>query len=160
MSKDAKKKAESGSVKVVARNKKAFYNYEIVEKMEAGLVLQGSEVKSIRNGKVAIHDAYARIKNGEVWLVGMDVSLYPQAGPHNNHEPRRLRKLLLHRQEIRRLIGKTQQKGLTLVPLALYFKEGLAKLEIGLGRGKREFDKRDAIKKRDADRDLRRRAMK
>ncbi len=86
--------AEEDKVKIVQRNKKAFFNYEIVEKMECGLVLQGSEVKSIRNGKVSIHDAYARVKNGEVWVVGMDISLYPQAGPYNNHEPRQTRKLL------------------------------------------------------------------
>jgi SsrA-binding protein len=161
MAKDAKtKKAEAEGIQVVSRNKKAFYNYEIIEKFEAGMVLVGSEVKSIRDGKVAIHDAWAKIKNGEVWLVGMDVSLYPQAGPYLNHEARRERKLLLHRREIRKLVSKTREKGLTLVPLALYFKEGLAKLELGLGRGKREFDKRDTIKKREADRDLRRRAMR
>jgi SsrA-binding protein len=144
----------------VARNKKAFFNYEIVEKLEAGLVLQGSEVKSIRNGKVAIHEAYARVKNGEVWLIGMDVSLYPQAGPYNNHVPRAVRKLLLHKREINRLIGKTREKGLTLVPLALYFKNGLAKLQIGLARGKKQYDKREAIKNREAARDLQRRSMK
>ena len=152
--------AEEEKLKFVARNKKAFYNYEIVERMEAGIVLQGSEVKSIRDGKVTIHDAYARVKNGEVWVIGMDVSLYPQAGPYNNHVPRQTRKLLLHRAEIRRLIGKTKEKGLTLVALALYFKDGLAKLEIGLARGKKQYDKRHAIKEREAKRDLRRRMMK
>ena len=104
---------EKEEFQYVARNKKAYFNYEIVEKMEAGIVLQGSEVKSIRNGKVAIHEAYARVKNGEVWVIGMDVALYPQAGPYNNHVPRQARKLLLHRREIRRLIGKTKEKGLT-----------------------------------------------
>jgi SsrA-binding protein len=151
---------EEERLKFVQRNKKAFFNYEITEKLEAGLVLSGSEVKSIRDGKVTIHDAYARIKNGEVWVVGMDVALYPQAGPYNNHEPRRARKLLLHRSEIRRLIGKTKEKGLTLVPLALYFKDGLAKLQIGLARGKKKYDKRESIKNREAKRDLRRRMMK
>src|ERR1043165_2848698 len=102
---------EKDEFQYVARNKKAFFNYEIVEKMEAGIVLQGSEVKSIRNGKVAIHEAYARVKNGEVGGTGMAVSLYPQAGPYNNHEPRAMRKLLLHKQEIKRLIGKTKEKG-------------------------------------------------
>jgi len=154
-----KEKQKSG-IKVIQRNKKAYFNYEIVEKMEAGLVLQGSEVKSIRNGKVAIHEAYARVKNGEVWVIGMDISLYPQAGPYHNHEPRAVRKLLLHRQEIKRLIGKTREKGLTLVPLALYFKNGLAKLQIGLARGKKQYDKREAIKNREAARDLHRRSMK
>ena len=152
--------AEEEKVKIVQRNKKAFFNYEIVEKMECGIVLQGSEVKSIRNGKVSIHEAYAKVRSGEVWVVGMDISLYPQAGPYNNHEPRQTRKLLLHKQEIRKLTSKTREKGLTLVPLALYFKNGLAKLQIGLARGKKQYDKREAIKNREADRDLRRRMMK
>ena len=156
----ADKEKENPAVRIVQRNKKAFFNYEIVEKMEAGIVLQGSEVKSIRDGKVTIHDAYARIKNGEVWVIGMDVALYPQAGPYNNHVPRQTRKLLLHRREIRRLIGKTREKGLTLVPLALYFKDGLAKLELGLARGKKKHDKRHAIKAREVDREIRRRMMK
>ena len=151
---------EKPGIKVIQRNKKAYFNYEIVEKMEAGIVLQGSEVKSIRDGKATILEAYARIKNGEVWLIGMDVALYPQSGPYNNHVPRQTRKLLLHRREIRRLAGKTKEKGLTLVPLALYFKDGLAKLEIGLARGKRQYDKRETIKNREAKRDLRRRMMK
>lgn len=152
--------AEEEKLKFVARNKKAFFNFEIVEKLEAGLVLQGSEVKSIRNGKVAIHEAYARVKNGEVWVIGMDIALYPQAGPYHNHEPRAVRKLLLHRREIARLVAKTREKGLTLVPLALYFKNGLAKLQIGLARGKKQYDKRESIKNREAARDLRRRMMK
>ncbi len=152
--------AEENAVKIVQRNKKAFFNYEIVEKLECGIVLQGSEVKSIRNGKVSIHEAYAKIRQGEVWVVGMDISLYPQAGPYHNHEPRQSRKLLLHKREIRRLIAKTREKGLTLVPLALYLKNGLAKLEIGLARGKKKYDKREAIKNREAARDLRRRMMK
>ncbi len=152
--------SEEEKIKIVQRNKKAFFNYEIVEKLEAGIVLKGSEVKSIRDGKVSIHEAFARVKNEEVWLMGMDISLYPQAGPHNNHEPRRARKLLLHRREIQRLIGKTREKGLTLVPLSLYFKDGMAKLEIGLARGKRQFDKRATLKKREADRAVRRRTMR
>ncbi|HXX92232.1 MAG TPA: SsrA-binding protein SmpB [Planctomycetota bacterium] len=154
------KDREKPGIKLIQRNKKAFFNYEIVEKLEAGIVLQGSEVKSIRDGKVTIQDAYARVKNGEVWVIGMDVALYPQAGPYNNHVPRQTRKLLLHRQEIRRLDGKTKEKGLTLVPLALYFKDGLAKLELGLARGKKQYDKRRSIKDREAKRDLRRRMMK
>lgn len=151
---------EEAKIKLVQRNKKAWFDYEILEKIEAGLVLTGSEVKSIRNGKVSIHEGFARVKGKEVWMVGMDVSLYPQAGPHNNHEPRRARKLLLHKREIRRLAGKTREKGLTLVPLALYFKDGIAKLEIGLARGKAKHDKRQAIKKREADREIRKRMMK
>jgi SsrA-binding protein len=156
----AKKEEEKDAVRVVARNRKAFHQYEILDRYEAGIVLRGSEVKSIREGKVQISESYAKIKNGEAWLLGMDVSLYPQAGPHNNHEPRWPRKLLLHKREIRKLEGKTRERGLTVVPLALYFKNGLAKLELGLARGKQEFDKRAAIRKRESDRDLRRRMMK
>jgi SsrA-binding protein len=152
--------AQEEKVKVVQRNQKAYFDYEIIEKMEAGLVLTGSEVKSIRNGKVSIREAFARVKNAEAWLIGMDISTYPQAGPYNNHEPRRMRKLLLHRREIRRLVSKIREKGLTLVPLSLYFKDGLAKVAIGLGRGKAKYDKRQAIQDREAKRDLRRRAMK
>jgi SsrA-binding protein len=152
--------AEEAKVKLVQRNKKASFNYEILERLEAGLVLKGSEVKSIRDGKVSIQEAYGKVRGGEVWVVGMDVSPYPQAGPYNNHEPRRPRKLLLHRREIQRLIGKTREKGLTLVPLALYFKDGYAKLEVGLARGKKQYDKRQAMREREAQRDLRRRMMK
>ncbi len=152
--------AEESKIKIVQRNKKAFFNYEIIERLEAGLVLKGSEVKSIRDGKVSIREAYAKIRGGEAWVVGMDISIYSQAGPYNNHEPRRARKLLLHRREIMRLAGKTQERGLTLVPLSLYFKGGRAKLEIGLARGRAKHDKRRAILEREAERDLRRRAMK
>lgn len=152
--------AEEAKVKLIQRNKKAFFNYEILERLEAGLVLTGSEVKSIRDGKVSIQEAYAKVRDGEVWVVGMDISPYPQAGPYHNHEPRRPRKLLLHRREIQRLIGKTQEKGLTLIPLALYFKGGYAKLEIGLARGKKQYDKRQAIREREAKRALQRRMMK
>lgn len=152
--------AEEAKVKLVQRNKKAFFNYEILERLEAGLVLTGSEVKSIRDGKVSIQEAYAKVREGEVWVVGMDISPYPQAGPYHNHDPRRPRKLLLHRREIQRLIGKTQEKGLTLIPLALYFKDGYAKLEIGLARGKKQYDKRQAIREREAKRALQRRMMK
>jgi len=147
------------SVKIVQKNRKAWFNYEILEKVEAGIVLTGSEVKSIRAGHVSIHEAYARITKEEPWVVNMDIAPYAQAGPFN-HEPKRRRKLLLKKTEIRRLIGKTAERGLTLVPLTLYFKDGFAKLEIGLARGKRQFDKREAIKKRETGRDLRRRAMR
>jgi SsrA-binding protein len=152
--------AEKEKVKIVQRNKRAYFNYEITEKYEAGLVLKGSEVKSIRDGKVSIGEAYARVKGGELWVVGMDIAQYPQAGPYNNHEPRRARKLLLHRREIRKLAGKIAERGLTVVPLALYFKDGFAKLEIGLARGKRQYDKRRSIKDREAQREIRRRMMR
>ena len=147
-------------IHLIQRNKKAWFNYEIVEKFEAGLVLKGSEVKSIRDSKVSIPEAYIRPTGGELWVIGMDVATYPQAGPHNNHEPRRPRKLLLHKQEIRKLLGKSQEKGLTIVPLALYFKDGRAKLEIGLAQGKKQHDKRATLKKREADREMRRRTMR
>lgn len=145
---------------MVQKNRKAFFNYEISEKFEAGLVLTGSEIKSIRDGKVSIQEAHARLREGAFWVIGMDIAQYPQAGPHHNHEPRRPRKLLLHRREIRRLIGKSREKGLTLIPLALYLKRGYAKLQVGLARGKRQYDKRQAIKKREAQAGLRRRTLR
>jgi len=150
---------EESRIKLVQKNRKAWHEYEILEKVEAGLVLKGSEVKSMRAGNVSIHQSYARITKGEAWVVNMDIQPYAQAGPFN-HEPKRLRKLLLNRTELRRLIGKTAERGLTLVPLSLYFKDGFAKLEIGLARGKKQYDKREAMKKRDVSRDLRRRAMR
>lgn len=156
MSADKKKDDE---IQLVQRNRKAGFKYEITDRCEAGMVLTGSEVKSIREGQVSIHEAYARIRRGEVWVHNLDIAPYKQAGPFN-HEPKRKRKLLLHRNEIRRLSVKTQERGLTLVPLSLYFKNGFAKLEIGVGRGKNVHDKRDSIRKRDNDRDLRRSQMR
>jgi len=140
-------------IKEIIRNKKARFNYEILETFEAGIVLKGTEVKSLRQKKVSIQEAYARIVDGEVYIVGLTISHYLQANRFN-HEPDRERKLLLHRQEIKRLIGKLKEKGYTLVPLRLYFKNGRAKIEIGLGRGKAKYDKREAIKKRDSARDM------
>jgi len=151
---------KSEPVKLVQKNRKAWFKYEILEKLEAGLVLLGSEVKSIREGHVSIQEAYARIKkDGQAWVINMEISHYAQAGPFN-HEPKRARKLLLNRAELNRLGAKLRERGLTLVPLSLYFKGGFAKLEVGLAKGKNLYDKRDAIKKRDNDRDLRRRSMK
>ena len=152
------KPEKNDEIKLVQKNRKAWFKYEILDKVEAGMVLTGSEVKSIRTGQVSIHEAYARVKNGEVWVVNMDISPYKEAGPLFNHEPKRMRKLLLKKSEIRRLIGKTRERGLTLVPLTLYFKRGYAKLEIAVAKGKALYDKRDAIRKRESDRDLRRRA--
>jgi len=152
--------ARAENIKVVQRNRRAFFDYEILERVEAGLVLKGSEVKSIRDGRVSIREAYGKIRDGEAWVVGMEISAYPQAGPYNNHEPRRPRKLLLHRREIRRLGGKVQERGLTLIPLSLYFKGGRAKLEMGLGRGRSKYDKRRAIQDREARREIRRRMMR
>ncbi len=152
------KKDEDG-IKIVQKNKKAFFNYEIVDRIEAGIVLTGPEVKSIRNGKVSISESYARVKGGEVWIINMDITAYSHT-PAELQEPKRQRKLLLKKREIRKLVGKAQQKGLTLVPLKLYFKRGYAKIELGLGRGKATHDKRASIKKREADREIRKRTMR
>ena len=150
---------EDPSFKLVQKNRKARHEYEILEKVEAGIVLKGSEVKSMRAGNASILESYARITKGEAWVVNMDIQPYAQAGPFN-HEPKRTRKLLLNRAELNRLQGKTAERGLTLVPLSLYFKGGYAKLEIGLARGKKVHDKRESIKKREMARDLRRRALR
>ena len=139
----------------IARNKKARFDYEIIETFEAGIVLAGSEVKSLRQKKASIQESYARIKDGEVYITGMNIAVYEMANRFN-HEPVHDRKLLLHRHEIKRLIGKVQEKGLTLVPLKLYFKNGKVKVELGLAKGKARYDKRDSIKKRDVDRELQR----
>ncbi|MEN6313502.1 MAG: SsrA-binding protein SmpB [Clostridiaceae bacterium] len=140
-------------VKVVAQNKKARHDYFIEQTLEAGIVLSGTEVKSIRQGKVNLKDSYAMIEGGEVMINGMHISPYEQ-GNIFNKEPLRDRKLLLHRSEINRLIGYTQQKGLALVPLQLYFKRGRVKLELGIAKGKKLYDKRDDIAERDAKREI------
>ena len=132
------------AIKPVARNKKAFRDYQILDKWEAGIALVGTEVKSLRNGEVQMADSYARIDDGEVYLVGLHISPYDKTA-YDNHDPTRKRKLLLHRREIKRLTVKVQERGLTLLPLRLYFKRGLAKLEIGLARGKRQDHPRQAI---------------
>ena len=147
MSKDSNK-----IEKVVATNKKARHNYHIVDTYEAGIVLKGTEVKSIRNGNVNIKDSHARIKNGEVFLLSMHISPYKQANIFN-HDPLRDRKLLLNKKEIKRLIGKVEERGMTLVPLRLYFKNGKVKVEIALVKGKRLYDKREDIAKRDLERE-------
>lgn len=138
--------------KIIAQNRRARHDYAIEDTWEAGLVLQGTEVKSLRAGKANLVDSYAEIRDGEVWLINMHIPEYEQ-GTWTNHEPRRPRKLLLHAHEINRLIGKTKQSGLTLVPMQLYFKDGKAKVEIGLGRGRKAHDKRQAIAEREAKRD-------
>jgi len=139
----------------VAVNRRARHDYAIDETIEAGLVLTGTEIKSIRAGRANLAEAYARIERGEAWLIGAHIAPYEQ-GNRNNHEPTRTRKLLLHRDQIAELIGRTQAKGFTLVPLRLYIRNGLAKLEIGIARGKKAHDKRRAIAERDARRDLER----
>ena len=139
----------------IARNRQAGYKYNFLEKWEAGLQLQGSEVKSLRNGGVQLKDAFATVSHGEVWLHNMHIAPYPAAS-RENHEPERPRKLLMHRREIERLIGKTQEKGLTLVPTRLYFKGRNAKVEIALARGKEMHDKRRDLRDKDQRREIER----
>ncbi len=138
--------------KNITVNRKARHEYAIVQTFEAGIALVGTEVKSLRAGKVNLVDSYAQLKNGEVWLVGTNISVYEQ-GNINNHEPTRTRKLLLNKSEIKKLIGKTKEKGLTLIPLRLYFKNGKVKVELALAKGKKVYDKRQTIAKRDFQRD-------
>ncbi|MFL5828163.1 MAG: SsrA-binding protein SmpB [Thermoleophilaceae bacterium] len=152
MAKGKKRKAAPGDI---ATNRQASFRYNLLDKWEAGLQLQGSEVKSLRDGKVQLKDAYATVDDGEVWLHNMHIAPYPAAS-RENHEPERTRKLLLHRGEIERLIGKTAEKGLTLVPTRLYFKGRNAKVEIALARGKDVGDKRRAIKDREQKREIER----
>jgi SsrA-binding protein len=138
--------------KLVAQNKKARHDYHIEDVYEAGLVLTGTEVKSLRAGRASLVDGFAVLKDGEAWLQNVHIPEYDQ-GTWTNHEPRRPRKLLLHRQEISKLVGKTKESGLTLVPLALYFKDGKAKVEIAVARGKRTYDKRQALAEQQAQRE-------
>ena len=139
--------------KIVCQNKKAFHDYSIDEVLEAGIVLLGPEAKSLRDGRSSLVDGYARIKNGEVFLYNMHISPYPFA--HNlNLDPKRTRKLLLNRQEIRRLIGKTKEKGYTLIPLKVYFSDSRAKVELGLAKGKKKVDKRHALREKEQKREI------
>ena len=141
--------------KVVATNRKARHEYEILERFEAGLVLKGPEVKSLREGKASFQDSFARVERGELWLYNLHISPYEQANRYNT-DPLRTRKLLMNRAEIRRLIGKVEEKGLTLVPLEVYFKRGFAKVALGLARGKKLYDKREKMKRRIQDREAER----
>lgn len=145
----------AGGIRTAASNRRATFNYEILERHEAGLVLTGTEIKSVRAGKVDLSDAYARARNGEMWLHNTYIAPYDPASQFN-HDPRRLRKLLLHRDEIRKLDSEVAEKGLTLVALRIYIKKHVAKVELGLARGKRRYDKRQAIINRDMDREARR----
>ena len=142
-------------IKIIAENRKARHDYHIDEEFEAGMVLKGTEVKSLRQGRAILKDAYARIKNGEVFIHQMHISPYPFAY-YDNHDPLRPRKLLLHKREIKRLYGKVNEKGLTLIPLKMYFKNGKAKISIALARGKRQYDKRDSIRRREEQREMER----
>jgi SsrA-binding protein len=146
---------EKGPIKIIAVNRKARHDYLIVDQYEAGLVLTGTEVQSLRLGKANLKDSYARVKDGEVWLYQVHISPYPFAY-YNNHEPLRVRKLLLHKREIARLYAKANEQGHTLVPLKLYFKEGKAKVTIALAKGKRDFDKRHSIRDREQKREVER----
>ncbi len=141
--------------KVITMNRKARHEYEVMDTMEAGIVLAGTEVKALRDGRANLKDSYANVKDGEVFLYNMHISPY-DFGNINNHNPTRVRKLLLHRKEIKKLIGKTQEKGLTLVPLKLYFKNGKVKVQLALAKGKKFYDKRHDIAKRESDRELKR----
>jgi SsrA-binding protein len=143
------------AVKLIAENRKARHEYELLERYEAGLVLTGTEVKSLRQGGASLQQAYADVREGEVWLIGAHIAEYGQGNVHN-HEPDRERKLLMHRKEIASLYGKVRERGLTLVPTRMYFKDGRAKVELALARGKEQRDKRRDLAKRDADRQIER----
>ena len=151
----ARDKNSNPEAKDVCRNRRAFHEYEVSERLECGLVLMGTEVKSLRVGQASIEEAYARIDGNELWLINCDIPEYAM-GNQMNHKPRRSRKLLVHRREIANFAGKASQKGFTLIPLRVYFKEGRAKLELAICRGKQLHDKRQDMKKKDADREIRR----
>jgi SsrA-binding protein len=151
VAKKRKRKAAAGDV---ATNRQAAFRFNLLEKLEAGIVLQGSEVKSLRNGSVQLKDAYAEVRDGELWLRNMHIAPYEPA--RENHDPERPRKLLVHKRELERLVGKTAERGLTLVPMRIYFTRGLAKMELGLGRGKRQFEKRQSIAERESRREMER----
>jgi len=147
--------AEHDNERLVSQNRKASHNFLVLDALECGIVLVGSEVKSLRAGKVSLDESYAKVKGDEVWLIGCDIAEYVQASRFN-HQPKRPRKLLLHRREIKRFAGQATQKGLTLIPLRMYFKRGRAKLLLGLCRGKQRRDKREAMKATEARRDIQR----
>jgi SsrA-binding protein len=143
------------SIKLVTRNKKAFHDFQIIENIEAGIVLKGSEVKALREGRCNLKDSYARFINDEIWLLGVHISQYENTG-YAGHDPERDKKLLLHKDELKRIHRKVKEKGITIIPLKIYFKNGIAKVEIGLAMGKREYDKRQVITERDQQRELKR----
>ena len=151
----ASKKKEADDIQSICRNKRAFHEYEIFDTLECGIVLTGTEVKSLREGQASLEDAYARIEESELWLIGSDIPEYTM-GNRMNHKPKRPRKLLLHRREIDSLAGKVRERGFTLVPTRVYFKDGRVKVELALARGKETIDKRRDLAKRDADRQIER----
>ena len=141
--------------KTLATNRKAYHDYFIEDTFEAGIVLTGTEIKSVRAGQINLRDSYATIRDGELWLINSHIAAY-RGGSYFNHDPRRDRKLLMHRREINRLVGKVQEKGLTLIPLRVYLKNNLAKVEIGLARGKKQYDKRATLREKDSRREIER----
>ena len=145
--------AKNSGISIV--NRKAYHDYLIEERVEAGIVLKGSEIKSIRAGKMSLQDAYAKPENGELWLFNSHIASY-DAASYNTHQPTRPRKLLLHKKEVAMLTGRVKQRGLTLVPLKLYIKHGIAKIELGVGKGKKIYDKRETIMRRETDREIER----
>jgi SsrA-binding protein len=147
--------ARKAEIKSVASNRKARFDYEIIEALEAGIALTGTEIKSIRAGGAHIREAYARPQNGEMWLYGAHIAPY-ESGSYLNHEPTRPRRLLMHRRQIAEWSSAMSEKGLTIVPLSLYLKDGMAKVELGLGKGRKQYDKRQAIAKRESDREMQR----
>lgn len=152
--------AEADGVKQIARNRRARHDYDILETLECGIELKGSEVKSLRAGKASLQDAFARVDGGELWLIGVHIPPYDHASAFGTHDPDRRRRLLAHRDEIDELMGRTQQQSLTLVPLSLYFRDGRAKVELALAKGRRLHDKRHAIASRDAEREAQREAAR
>ncbi len=150
-----KSKKDEEDIQVICRNKRAFHEYEISDRIECGLVLTGTEVKGLREGLASLEEAYARIDDDEVWLINSDIPEYSMAH-RMNHKPKRPRKLLLHREEIAKFAGKASDRGFTLIPLRMYFKNGRAKVELAIGRGKQLHDKRQALKNADAQREMRR----
>jgi SsrA-binding protein len=149
-------KKEKEKEKVIGKNRKAWHNYEITDTLECGIILYGSEVKTLRDGKVSLNESFARVEDGEVFLFNCDVPQYQNAYMGMNHEPKRRRKLLLHKKEIEKFAMKSQEKGLSLIPLKMYFKNGVVKVLMGIGKGRQLHDKRDKMKKDDAKRDMER----
>lgn len=145
--------AAKEDIKLITQNRKARHDYTVLDTVEAGIALQGTEVKSLRDGRAHLKDSFARVEDGEMWLYHMHISPYDQ-GNRYNHDPTRRRKLLLHRREINRFLGRVQERGLTLIPLKVYFKRGKVKVELALARGKHEYDRRHDIAKRDEERDV------
>jgi SsrA-binding protein len=157
--KKSKSQKSDPNSRTICRNRKARHLYDILETLECGVSLRGSEVKSIRNGKVSIDEAYAKLRSGELWLVGCDIAEYPQASVMN-HEPKRERKLLLRRSELTKFAESASHQGLTLVPLAMYFKRGFVKVEVAIARGRKLYDKRDKIRRRGDEKDMRQATMR